>query len=50
MLEILKFVFSSVWIWLGTVVLISIPFQALVWIAGSIFGSREKASEKDKPK
>lgn len=30
MLEILKFIFSSFWVWLGTVILVAVVIQSLV--------------------
>jgi hypothetical protein len=43
MLEILKFIFSSFWVWLGTVILISSVSAAT---AGGIFRFNIKTTQK----
>ncbi|MGE4511737.1 MAG: hypothetical protein AB7D43_11615 [Sulfurimonadaceae bacterium] len=42
MLEVLQFVFSSFWIWLGCVILLSVPF----WGVGKWFKIALKAKKK----
>ena len=46
MLEVMQFIFSSFWIWLGTVILISAPFGALSKIFDFKF-KYEKSDKKD---
>lgn len=40
MLEILQFIFSSFWIWLGVVIMLSIPFNSIV----KLFKKKNKKS------
>lgn len=35
MLEVLQFIFSSFWVWLGTAILLSIPFVILDNMVGN---------------
>jgi len=38
MLEILQFIFSSFWVWLGTVILLSVFGGSLAAVLAAIFG------------
>jgi len=38
MLEILQFIFSSFWVWLGTFLLIAVSGTALNWFAAGFRG------------
>jgi hypothetical protein len=40
MLEVLQFVFSSFWIWLGCVILLSVAVGGIVGVAGAIAALR----------
>lgn len=46
MLEILEFIFSNFWIWLGTVIIIAVIFDAF----GNIFSDIIKITKKIKIK
>lgn len=55
MLPILQFIFSSFWVWLGTVILLSLPvlyadyaFQSLKIVALAYLGDGKKEVEKPK--
>ena len=40
MIEVLQFIFSSFWIWLGTVVLLGVAGQSMAVILLAFFGRR----------
>jgi hypothetical protein len=42
MLEVLQFIFSSFWIWLGTVVLAAVIFGSLGSTLGAVCGRRNR--------
>ena len=44
MLEVMQFIFSSFWIWFGTVILISAPFYSIK----KLFNLRFKYKKRDK--
>lgn len=48
MLEILQFVFSSFWIWLGTVILVAIAGSSLSIIRFSLFARHKHGKKKHK--
>jgi len=41
MLEVLQFIFSSFWIWLGTVILLAVTFGSLGSSMGAICAGRK---------